>query len=163
MPRNTGSRASRLSTCDSQALEHRSIAAMHALSCSIRHVGGSQIRHRTHVSCIGRQILPKNSFLLTPHKSAHSLSRPFICWVCFKVHSSGSMLTVGSGPSHPLPLLIKTHTVCWSSGQDSTLLRQGMWLWSSVRELRSYLLRGVAKKKKRHNLSTGHPVTRLSQ
>ena len=46
----TGSRAHRLSSCGSQYLWHTGLAAL-------RHLGSSWTRDRTHVSCIGRQIL----------------------------------------------------------------------------------------------------------
>ena len=44
--------ASGLTSCSSQTLAHR-----HMCLVAPQHVGSSQIRDRTHVSCIGRQIL----------------------------------------------------------------------------------------------------------
>ena len=37
--------------------------------------------------------------------------------------------------------------LCWSSGQDSSLTMQGAWVRSLVGELRSHMLRIVAKNK----------------
>ena len=58
---STGSRAHSLSGCSSQALEHRlGSCVVHGPSYSrptLWHVGSSQIRGGTHVSCTGRQIL----------------------------------------------------------------------------------------------------------
>ena len=106
---------------------------------------------------------PKNLFLLTPHKSTHSLSRPFICWVCFKVHPFGSMLTVRfwSKPSSPFAyqnaqcLVVQWLRLHTSNARDvAVVLGQGTKILPAV---------WCGQEKKRHNLSTGHPVTRLSQ
>ena len=48
--------ASGLSSCSSQALEHRLSCGVHDLVAQ-QHVGSSWIRDGTHVLCTGRQIL----------------------------------------------------------------------------------------------------------
>ena len=107
---------------------------------------------------------PKIFFLLPDNKPTHSLSRPFICWVCFKVHPFVSMLTVRfwSKPSSPFAyqkaqhLVVQWLTLHTSNARDVALiLGQGTKILPAVW--------CGQKKKKRHSLPTGHPVTRLSQ
>ena len=54
---STGSRACGHSSSGSQALEHRLSSCGNKGLVTPRHVGSSQIRDRTHISYIGRQIL----------------------------------------------------------------------------------------------------------
>ena len=73
---------------------------------------------------------PKIFFLLPNHKPTHSLSRPFICWVCFKVHPFVSMLTVRfwSKPSSPFAyqkaqhLVVQWLTLHTSNARDVALI-----------------------------------------
>ena len=51
----------------------------------------------------------------------------------------------------------------WSSGYDSALPLQGVQVRSLVRELRSHMLRGTAKKKKIHESKTDKLVKRNRQ
>ena len=52
-----------LNSCGSHALEQRLSSVAHG-PVALWHVGSSQIRDRTHVSCIGRQILYPREVLL---------------------------------------------------------------------------------------------------
>ena len=109
---------------------------------------------------------PKIFFLLPNHKPTHSLSRPFICWVCFKVHPFVSMLTVRfwSKPSSPFAyqkaqrLVVQWLTLHTSNARDVALV-----LGQETKILPAVRCGQGKKKKKRHSLLTGHPVTRLSQ